>query len=98
MECRPMSRRIAVQGINFSNGTEKGNPDMDINYNGYEIHATVRRLREPKSWEPYVAVLSGKQFKSHTLDQIYTTKEEAETVGIAFAKKWIDEGMPDIKP
>jgi hypothetical protein len=48
--------------------------------------------------EPYVAVLSGRQFKSHTLAEVYTTKEEAETVGIAFAKKWIDEGMPDIKP
>jgi len=71
---------------------------MDINYKGYEIRATVRKLRDPKGWEPYVTVQSGRQFKSHTIDQIYTTREEAETAGIAFAKKWIDEGMPDINP
>ena len=68
---------------------------MDINYKGYEIRATVRRLRDPKGWEPYVAVLSDRQFKSHTIDQVYATREEAEAAGIAFAKKWIDEGMPN---
>ena len=71
---------------------------MDVNYKGHEIRATVRKLRDPKSWEPYVVVQSGTEFKSHTIDQIYTTREEAEMAGIAFAKKWIDQGTPDIKP
>jgi hypothetical protein len=93
-----MSRRAPFEGLTFAIELRKEIPNMDIDYQGYEIHATVRRLREPKGWEPYVAVLSGGQFKSHTLDQVYTTREEAETAGIAFAKKWIDEGTPNIKP
>jgi hypothetical protein len=32
------------------------------------------------------------------MDQTFATPKEAETAGIEFAKKWIDDGKPELNP
>ena len=36
--------------------------------------------------------------KHFTINQIYATKKEAEQAAQLFAKKWIDDGKPNINP
>ena len=36
--------------------------------------------------------------KNFTIDQTFSTREEAEQAGLSFAQKWIDDGKPDLTP
>jgi hypothetical protein len=72
---------------------------VDTVYKGHDIHASAWELLEPIGWEPHLHVswwkASQKIIKSFTLNQVFSTRQEAGRAGLSFAQKWIDDGKPD---
>jgi hypothetical protein len=44
-----------------------------------------------------LAVRSREQFREFDVKRGFATQEEAEREGLAFAKKWIDDGKPPLR-
>ena len=74
---------------------------MDEVYKGHSIEASARNIADRRGWKPRIFVIYsvGTQeiVKNFAIDKIFSTREEAEQAGLAFAKKWIDGGKPDLK-
>ena len=72
---------------------------MDADYRGHDIHATALHVTD--GWKPHLFLGYSKRgqniFKNFTINQTLATQEEAEQSGLSFAKKWIDDGKPDLK-
>jgi hypothetical protein len=70
-------------------------------YKEHMIVASAWRLSDAAHWEPRVIVSwrEGEQEKKAPL--VFTkpcsTEREAELEGFQFAKKWIDEGKPELR-
>jgi hypothetical protein len=71
---------------------------MEENYKGHHIVASTRHV--VTGWRPYVVVTVTEPDKYPieplSFKQTYSTEKEAEARGLAFAKKWIDEGKPPL--
>jgi hypothetical protein len=72
---------------------------MDTVYKGHDIHASAWELLEPIGWEPHLHIswweTGQKVTKSFTLNQVFSSRQEAGKAGLSFAQKWIDDGKPD---
>ena len=72
---------------------------VDPVYKGHDIHAAAWELLEPIGWEPHLHVswweTGQKITKSFTLNQVFSTRQEAGRAGLSFAQKWVDEGKPN---
>jgi hypothetical protein len=70
--------------------------DMDAVYKRHDIHAGAWELLYPIGWEPhfYIGWWEAGQniFKNFTINEIFSTREEAERAGLLFAQKWVDDG------
>jgi len=72
---------------------------VDTVYKEHDIHASAWELLEPIGWEPQLHVswwqAGQKITKSFTLNQVFSTRQEARKAGLSFAQKWIDDGKQD---
>jgi hypothetical protein len=88
----------ALEGLGKQN--EQGELSMDKDYKAHDIHATASYV--PEGWKPHLYVVyseGGRNIiKNFTIDQTFSTREEAEQAGLSFAQKWIDDGKPDLTP
>jgi len=73
---------------------------MCDNYKGHGIHPTASFV--PNGWKPHLYVVFSEAdqniLRNFTIDQTFTTSEEAEQAGLSFAQKWIDDGKPNLMP
>ena len=75
---------------------------MDANYKGHHIQTCSVLDRNTKRWSPAViiswhenATTQYRQLQG-PVDQ-YDSKEEADNFAGELAKKWIDDGKPDLR-
>ena len=73
---------------------------MEETYKGHNIVASAWQLSEAGKWEPRVFITwnEGSQEKKAPLvfTRPFTDELEAEKEGIRMAKKWIDDGKPEL--
>jgi hypothetical protein len=85
----------------------KGKDDIGIrqklramNYKDHHIEVSVRAVVDPDGWRPDIFVSHSEHGKSvlkcPRMDQTFATPDEAEQAGVEYAKKWIDDGKPDL--
>jgi hypothetical protein len=75
---------------------------MDEDYKGHHIQSVPRHLLpDSNRWTAHVVinwtVRSREQFREFDVKRGFATQEEAEREGLAFAKKWIDDGKPPLR-
>jgi hypothetical protein len=75
---------------------------MDEDYKGHHIQSVPRHLLpDSDRWTAQVLVnwTDGRHEQSRRFDvkRGFATQEEAEEAGLAFAKKWIDDGKPKLR-
>jgi hypothetical protein len=72
---------------------------MDQVYKDHKIQ--VSAWPDLSGWKPGVVVTyseGGKHIlKNITIDQIFSTPQDAEQAGLAYVCEWIDDGKPDLK-
>jgi hypothetical protein len=74
-----------------------------MNYKDHHIEVSVHAVGDSKAgWVPDIFVSytehGKKVLATRQMDQTFATPDEAETAGIEFAKKWIDNGKPESSP
>jgi hypothetical protein len=72
---------------------------IEHTYKGYEIHIFLRHFLDTNDWTFSASVFKqtdGPEMKRMQYRGRLATKEEAERQGIAFVRKWIDDGLPDL--
>jgi hypothetical protein len=74
---------------------------MQEHYKGHDIAAYGRQVAERSGWKPDVRIMDLSNpdkvhFQPLIFTRTYSTEKEAEGVGLAVAKKWIDEGKPPL--
>ena len=73
---------------------------MEETYNHHKIVASTWQLSGSGHWEPRVTVTwnEGQQQRSKRLvfTRAFSTEREAELEGLELARKWIDEGKPNL--
>ena len=74
---------------------------MNQTHKGHKIIVSASRLAATR-WEPRLTVIwsedgQGKLSKL-TVNREFRVRREAEMEGLIFAKKWIDDGKPDLSP
>jgi len=73
---------------------------MNETHKGHGIIVTATRLAGAPQWKPSITVIWSEDGKGSvsklTLDRAFRLRREAETEGVKFAKKWIDDGKPDL--
>ena len=71
-----------------------------MNYKNHRIEVSVRAVDDPRGWRPDISVSYSEHGKSvltsPRMDQTFATPSEAEKGGVEYAKKWIDDGKPDL--
>jgi hypothetical protein len=70
-----------------------------MNYKDHRIEVSVHAVGDPKAgWVSEIFVTYSEHGKNvlvtRRMNQTFATPDEAETAGIEFAKKWIDNGKP----
>jgi hypothetical protein len=73
---------------------------METDYKGHTIEILTEEVHSKWTFRALVFVPDGssqtvKRFSYH--GPHFQSKEEAEWEGLAVVKRWIDEGMPDIR-
>ena len=74
---------------------------MNDTHKGHKIIVSTSRLAAMR-WEPRLTVIwsedgEGKLSKLN-IKRAFRVRREAEMEGLIFAKKWIDDGKPDLSP
>jgi hypothetical protein len=73
-----------------------------MDYKNHRIEVSVRSASKGSGWDADVYVTyseNGKNvLKSLRMDQTFATPDKAEQAGVEYAKKWIDDGKPDLSP
>jgi hypothetical protein len=73
---------------------------MEETYKHHKIVASTWQLSDSGHWEPRVTVTwdEGQQPRSKPLvfTRAFSTEREAELEGLELARKWIDEGKPNL--
>jgi hypothetical protein len=74
---------------------------MEETYKGHRILASTWQLSDSGQWEPRVFVTWNERNQEKRAPLVFTrpfsTEREAEFEGIKLAKKWIDDGKPELK-
>ena len=73
---------------------------MNGTHKGHRINVSVSRMAGPPQWKPCLMIVweddgNGRVSKI-TLDRPFRDRKKAEMEGLMFAKKWIDDGKPDL--
>ena len=78
---------------------------MEETYKEHYIHSDAQELSVGKVWKPTVNVFwmegsdrRSKSFWQGHFNRSFPTKQAAEMEGHLFAKKWIDDGKPNLEP
>lgn len=78
---------------------------MEYEYKKHHIAYSGHFMPDIGKYKPTVTIteVNGIQnrvthFETSRFDKSFDTTEEAASYGIAFAKKWIDDGKPELKP
>ena len=73
---------------------------MNGTHKGHNIIVSVARRPATRQWEPRLTVIWSEEGKGKlnklTVDRAFRARQEAEVEGLRFAKKWIDDGKPDL--
>jgi hypothetical protein len=73
---------------------------MNITHKGHRILVSASRLAIARQWKLCLTIIwneDGKGIVSKlTVNRTFRLREEAEMDGLRFAKKWIDDGKPDL--
>lgn len=73
---------------------------MEENYKGHKITASPWHITDTRQWQPELAVVwregSNEAIKYLVITKYFATRIEAEREGLEIAKKWIDDGKPDL--
>jgi hypothetical protein len=73
-----------------------------MDYKNHQIEVSVSFASKGSGWMPEVFVTYSEKGKnvliSRRIDQTFATSDEAEQAGVEYAKKWIDDGKPDLSP
>jgi hypothetical protein len=71
-------------------------------HKGHNINISAARLPKTRQWEPHLTVIWSEDGKGRlhklTVNRGFRVREDAEMEGLRFAKKWIDDGKPDLLP
>ena len=75
---------------------------MDEDYKGHHIQSVPRHLLpDSDRWVAQVLINwtdgTRKEFRRFDVKRGFTTQGEAEQAGLAFARKWIDDGKPKLR-
>jgi hypothetical protein len=75
---------------------------MDEDYKGHHIQSVPRHLLpDSNRWTAQVLInwtdRSRKEFRRFDVKRGFATQEEAEQAGLAFGRKWIDDGKPKLR-
>jgi hypothetical protein len=98
---------VARRKSGFSLTAAKGKDDIGIrqklramNYKDHQIEVSASFPSKGSGWMPEVFVTYSEKgrnvLKSLRIDQTFATPDEAEQAGVKYAKKWIDDGKPDL--
>lgn len=72
---------------------------MNESHKGHRIIISAARLTVTR-WEPRITVIWSEdgqgRLRKLTVDRAFRVRREAELEGLLFAKKWIDDGKPDL--
>ena len=75
---------------------------MNETHKGHNIIVSTARVPATRQWEPRIKVIwseDGKGRLSNLTDnRRFRVRQKAEMEGLTFAKKWIDDGKPDLSP
>lgn len=73
---------------------------MEDTYKHHKMVASTWQLSDSGQWEPRVLVTwdEGQQQKSKALvfTRAFSTERDAELEGLKLARKWIDDGKPEL--
>jgi hypothetical protein len=73
---------------------------MNEAHKGHRILVSASRLATVRQWKLCLTIIwseDGKGIVSKlTVNRTFRLREEAEMDGLRFAKKWIDDGKPDL--
>ena len=73
---------------------------MNETHKGHRIIVSVARLAGIPQWKPSLTIIWSEDGKGSvsklTLDRAFRARQKAELEGLKFAKKWIDDGKPDL--
>ena len=73
---------------------------IDSTYKKHDIHATALEIAGTGVWEPRFTINyqegSYAMIKVPYVVKYFTNCTEAETYALSFAKKWIDDGKPEL--
>ena len=74
--------------------------DMEEIYKGHNITALAWQVTDTHEWQPKLMVIwneAGKEYiKYPNFGRFFPASREAQEYALAFAKRWIDEGKPDL--
>lgn len=73
---------------------------METDYKGYTIQILTDEVHSNWTFMALVFVPDGSSETVTRLryrGQLFQTKEETEREGLLFAKRWINDGMPDLR-
>jgi hypothetical protein len=74
---------------------------MDGVYKRHDIRAVAWELLHSIGWEPHFYVswwqAGQKIIKTFTINQVFSTREEAERGGFLFARQSVDNRKPDLR-
>ena len=71
---------------------------MEEIYKGHTIVASAWEILDTQQWQPTIHITwhekSSQALKAPVITTFFATREQAESEGLALAKKWIDDGKP----
>jgi hypothetical protein len=72
---------------------------MNDTHKGHKIIVSTSRLAATR-WEPRLTIMWSEdghgRLSKLTVNRAFRVRREAEMEGLTFAKKWIDDGKPDL--
>jgi len=73
---------------------------MNGTHKGHNIIVSAARRAATHQWEPRLTVIWSEEGQGKLnkliVDRAFRARQEAEEEGLRFAKKWIDDGKPDL--
>jgi len=72
---------------------------MKEDHKGHSITASVWQIRDTQLWQPQLVIWTERSrhpLKAPNIDKYFRTREQPESEGLVFAKKWIDDGKPSV--
>jgi hypothetical protein len=77
-----------------------GRKPMNETHKGHKIIVSASRQAATRQWEPRLTVIWSEdgngRLSKLTVNRAFRVRREAEMEGLIFAKKWIDDGKPDL--